>query len=304
LAIASFPTFAFARPDTPTSDVLPPGADELVRQHFPTPRGQTLTREEIGALYSILEQRDRQLTDKSLKKLLNNPVAWENRSSGRPLLSRIIKSLPKLATMPGVDQTVLAASRKNEPHFRGFGVELMAASALHDFRTEEGVAKLSRLGAMIKGADGVSRESDGAAFVGADGKERLVTVKSTSSVKAVGRAVQKASEQLALRNLKRDGSRMAGIMMIGYDKPEVLEKLKRKNWQIVADHTGEQLLVLALDQLTGKVTKVASKKTSPDAVPFTAAPKVPGKRNSKRREQSANKKKNKARVQPAPKSPR
>lgn len=168
------------------------------------------------------------------------------------------------------------ASNNDHSNFRGYGVEMIGASALNRYITEEGQrAQVTRMGAKIKGIDGRFRESDGAALMGADGVPRLVTIKSVSTEQAVSGAMRKAADQLALRNIQRDGSRSPGVIVVGYDSPVVYERLQSKNWQAAADRSGAKLLVIGVNQVTGASAKLASFAPDPNA---TIVPKRPGPR--------------------------
>jgi len=235
-----------------------------------------LSSAELTAIGQTLRTPNRRLTNDALASLLRNPVAWQERDNGRRLLGTILTSLPELAGIKGIDNTVKLASNHDISNFRGYGVEIIGSAALNGFVTPEGKrAEVTRMGGMIKGTDGRKRESDGAALVGADGIQRLVSIKSVTTPKAVTTAMRKATDQLALRNYHKDGSRNPGVILVGYDSPEVLKKLKGKNWQAAADRTGARLLVLGIDQLTGATTKLASHMPDPRS---TVQPKRPGPR--------------------------
>lgn len=125
---------------------------------------------------------------------------------------------------------------------------------------------------MIRGVDGRKRESDASALLGADGKARLVTIKSVSTVKATKTSLRKAADQLALRNMQRNGQRRSGVIVVGYQSQEVYDKLLTKNWQASADRTGARLLVLAIDQHTGKAERLAAVDPDPQS---SQQPKMP-----------------------------
>jgi hypothetical protein len=235
-----------------------------------------LKSDELVAVGQTLRAPNRRLTDKTLARLLSNPAAWETKDNSRPLLGTILKSLPTIAGIEGINSTMKLASNNNHSNFRGYGVEMVGASALNRFITDKGQrAHVTRLGGMIKGIDGRRRESDGAAVLGADGTPRLVTIKSVSTEKAVSGAMRKAADQLALRNLQRDGSRRPGVIVVGYDSPVVRAKLRRKDWQASANRSGAKLLVVGVDQNTGNSEKLAAFMPDPNA---TIKPKRPGPR--------------------------
>lgn len=237
-----------------------------------------LKPDELTAVGQTLRVPNRRLSDKTLARLLRNPAAWETKDNSRPLLGTILKSLPTIAGIEGINSTMKLASNNNHSNFRGYGVEMIGASALNRFVTDKGQrAQVTRMGGMIKGIDGRRRESDGAAVLGADGMPRLVTIKSVSTEKAVSGAMRKAADQLALRNLQRDGSRRPGVIVVGYDSPAIREKLHRKNWQAAADRSGAKLLVIGVNQLNGASEKLASFLPDPNA---TIQPKRPGPRPS------------------------
>jgi hypothetical protein len=237
---------------------------------------EQLSRDELAAVGQTLRAPNRRLTDGALANLLRNPVAWTKQDNARGLLGSVLKSLPSVADVEGINQTVKLAANNNLSNFRGYGVEIVGSAALNRFVTTDGrQARITRMGGMIKGIDGRHRESDGAAMLGADGIPRLVTIKSVSTEKAVSTAVRKASDQLALRNLQRDGTRNPGVILVGYDSPAVLQKLRRKSWQAVADRSGAKLLVLGINQLTGASTKLASAVPDPNS---TVQPKRPAPR--------------------------
>lgn len=243
--------------------------DDFLRAEHLESQALQLSNTEKRALKKTLAQQDRELSNASIAKLLKNPVAWQSgETNSRRLLKTVLHSLPDVANLPGVDQTVTLAARPAESSFRGFGVEVLAAAALNRYQTLSGrKAKVTRMGGMIRGVDGQMRESDGAALVGGDRVPRLVTVKSASTVNSVSGAVKKAADQLALRNEQKNGSRTAGIMMVGFDSPEVLERLQRSDWQAATNRSGADLLVLAVDQLTGAVKRLSRLKTTTDATP-------------------------------------
>jgi hypothetical protein len=239
---------------------------------------QQLGRDELLALGRTLGAPHRRLRDETLAKLLRNPVAYGKQDNARQLMGSILKSLPGVAGIEGIDNTVKLAANHNISNFRGYGVEIVGSAALNRFVTEDGRrARVTRMGGMIKGIDGRNRESDGAALLGADGISRLVTIKSVSTQKAVTTAMRKAANQLALRNLHRDGSRSPGVIVVGYDRPEVFQKLQGKDWQAAANRSGARLLVLGIHQLTGAASKLASFEPDPNA---TIQPKRPGPRPS------------------------
>jgi hypothetical protein len=235
-----------------------------------------LSSAELSAIGQTLRTPNRRLTDNTLANLLRNPVAWKEKDNGRQLLGSILTSLPELAGIEGIENTVKLASNHDISNYRGYGVEIIGSAALNGFVTTEGKrAQVTRMGGMVKGTDGRRRESDGAALIGADGIQRLVSIKSVSTPKAVTTAMRKATDQLALRNYHRDGSRSPGVIVVGYDSPEVLRKLKRRDWQAAANRTGAKLLVLGINQHTGASTKLASYMPDPRS---TVTPKRPGPR--------------------------
>jgi hypothetical protein len=122
------------------------------------------------------------------------------------------------------------------------------------------------MSAEVRGSKGKRYESDGCAvFSGADCRQRLVTMKSVSSEKTLGKAVHKAMSQLAKRNgsLDRPGEPgQPGILMLGYSDPRILDKARRKDWRAAATRSGGKLLALAVNQLTGQVTRLASVEPS------------------------------------------
>lgn len=261
------------------ASAAPPSAESEARaflagQHLDHTLKQ-LGRDELVAVGQTLRTPNRRLTDDTLANLLRNPVAWKKQDNARGLMGSILKSLPSVASVEGINNTVKLASNNDPSNFRGYGVEIVGSAALNRYNSDGRRAQVTRMGGMIKGIDGRSRESDGSALVGADGIPRLVTIKSVSTEKAVTTAIRKASDQLALRNLHRDGSRSPGVIVVGYDKPEVLQKLKGKNWQAAADRSGAKLLVLGINQLTGASTKLASAVPDPNS---TVQPKRPGPR--------------------------
>jgi hypothetical protein len=78
--------------------------------------------------------------------------------------------------------------------------------------------------------------------------------------------VRKATFQLSQRNGSRNtpgqlGQR--GILMLGYSDPNVLQAAQRKDWQQAAQRSGAKLLVLAVNQLDGQVTRLASETPRP-----------------------------------------
>jgi hypothetical protein len=235
----------------------------LARQDLSHAASQ-LRQDELHAIGRTLRTPGRRLTDQNMARLLRNPAAWQKHNNARELLGTIIKSLPTVATVKGIDHTVYLAGNNNHANFRGYGVEVLGAAALNGFVTQDGrQAKVLRMGAMVKGTDGRRRESDGAAVLGADGTPRLVSIKSVSTLNAVSGAMHKAAEQLALRNYHRDGSRTPGVILVGYDSPEVFERLTQKDWQAAADRSGAKLLVLGINQRTGDATKLASLTPDP-----------------------------------------
>ncbi|MBW2734900.1 MAG: hypothetical protein JRH20_21150 [Deltaproteobacteria bacterium] len=252
----------------------PARADEaqlatFFQKNYLAPQAQKLSTSEKSALEITLAQTGRELTDKTIAGFLKNPVAWEQgKKNSRGLFKTIIRSLPKVAAIPGIEDTLHLASNPNEENFRGYGVEVVAAGALNGYHTREGrKATMTRMGGMIRGVDGRRRESDGAALLGADHKPRLVTVKAVATISAVKGAMKKAADQLALRNEQTDGSRMPGILVAGYEKAEVLEKLKGKDWQMAANRSGAKLLALALNQLTGEVQRLGRYEPNTTAEP-------------------------------------
>jgi len=51
--------------------------------------------------------------------------------------------------------------------------------------------------------------------------------------------------------------------MLGYSDPNVLQAAQRKDWRAAAQRTGAKLLVLAVNQLDGQVTRLASETPTP-----------------------------------------
>jgi len=232
-----------------------------------------LTHAEKVKLDRTLTVRDRKIPDRLIGKLLNNPVAWQP-GNGRKMLRSVINALPTIAHIPGAEKALKSACNPNEANFRGFGFELIASAALMRYREPNGVnPRMVRMSADIRGHDGRMRESDGCCvFDGADQKQRLVTMKSVMSQGALGRAVKKAASQLAVRNGSQAGlpreQIKPGIMMLGYSDPAILRSAQRKDWGAAANRTGAKLLVLAVNQLDGRVTRLAS------VAPTAAAPRV------------------------------
>jgi len=226
-------------------------------------------------LGQTLALSNRTVSDRLISRLLNNPVAWEPGPHGREMLRSVIDALPHVAAIPGAEHALANACHPNESNFRGFGFELIASAALMRYREPDGCRpRVVRMSAEVRGADGVMRESDGCAvFDGADQLQRLVTMKSVRSEGALHRSVHKASSQLALRNGSQDprpGAQIQpGVMMLGYTDPAVLRSAQGKDWKAAANRTGAKLLVLAVNQLTGEVTKLASEAATTPAPRYT-----------------------------------
>lgn len=86
--------------------------------------------------------------------------------------------------------------------------------------------------------------------------------------------------QLALRNGSANVAPgqlgQPGIFMLGYSDPAVLEAAQRRDWQGSTQRSGAKLLVLAVNQLTGQVTRLSSDtprcSTPPRFSPQVVAP--------------------------------
>lgn len=225
-----------------------------------------LSAAEKRAIGEALSAPNRLLRDDSVAALLRNPAAWDGGASGRALLGTILRSLPAVAHVKGINETLFLTAKPDHTLLRGHGTEIIAGAALGRFVGESGArANVMRIGGDILCADGRMRESDGAAMIGADRVQRLVAVKSISTKNAVDGAVKKAGEQLFLRNLQPGGQRNPGVLVVGYDDPAVYEKLKRKDWRAVAARSGAKLLVLAVHHHTGQTEKLAA--FEPDGQP-------------------------------------
>jgi hypothetical protein len=231
-----------------------------------------LSHAEKVNLDRTLNVPNRKIPDQLIGKLLNNPVAWRP-GHGRQMLRSVISALPQIAGIPGSAKALKSACNPNESNFRGFGFELVASAALMRYREPNGVnPQVVRMSADIRGADGRMRESDGCCvFSGADQRQRLVTMKSVMSQKALKRAVHKATSQLAVRNGSQEGIPRGqikpGVMMLGYSDPAVLQSARQRDWGAAANRTGAKLLVLAVNQLDGRVTRLASVTPTTTAVP-------------------------------------
>lgn len=253
-----------AAADSQATDPFLGRADALLHDPRLSAAQSSLSLSEKRALGQALSAPKRVLKDEVVVGLLRNPVAYGAGQQQRALFGTIIRSLPDVADVKGVNETLTLAAKPNESLMRGHGTEVIAAAALNRFVDDNGQrACITRIGGDIHCADGRLRESDGAALIGADGVPRLVTVKSISTPKAVSRSVKKATDQLALRNLLPNGQRKPGVLMLGYDDPLVLEQLKRKDWRAAATRTGAKLLVIAVHHHTGQTEKLAS--FEPDA---------------------------------------
>jgi hypothetical protein len=216
---------------------------------------------EKTALARTLQTQGRTIDDRVLTRLLTNPVAWRPGPDGRRLLSSIIRSLPDIAAVPGAGRALASASNPDPSNFRGFGFEAVATAALHRYREPNGdLPKVMRMSADVVAPDGKTYETDGCAmFCGADRRQRLVSMKSVSSPNSLRRTVAHAMHQLYQTNSNPSGGeRQPAILMLGYNDRTVLEAAQRKDWQGAAQRSGAKLLVLAVDQLTGQVTRLAS----------------------------------------------
>jgi hypothetical protein len=259
-------TTAFAEGNTELARI-----DSFLQRHNARQAISGLTHAEKVNLDRTLNVRDRKIPDQLIGKLLKNPVAWQGH--GRKLLSSVIRALPEIANIPGSSKALTSACNPNEANFRGFGFELVASAALMRYREPNGVnPRVVRMSADIRGSDGRMRESDGCCvFSGTDQRQRLVTMKSVMSQKALKRAVHKATSQLAVRNGSQEGipreQIKPGVMMLGYSDPAVLQSARQKNWGAAANRTGAKLLVLAVNQIDGRVTRLASVAPTSTAVP-------------------------------------
>jgi len=239
-------------------------ADAFLHRHNAVQAARQLSVAEKASLARVLQTPRRTLDDRVLSGLLKNPVAWRPGPEGRDLLRSIVHSLPEVATVPGVSRSLGHACHPNTSNFRGFGFEAIATAALNRFREPNGTnPHMVRMSADVVGPGGKLLESDGCAvFSGADSRQRLVTMKSVSSENALKRSVHKAMSQLALRNGNERAPRgelgQPGIFMLGYSNPMVLQKAQRADWRAAAQRSGAKLLVLAVNQLTGQVTRLAS----------------------------------------------
>lgn len=239
-------------------------ADAFLRRHNATQAARQLTAVEKTSIAKVLRTPQRTLNDNVISGLVKNPVAWRPGPEGRELLRSVIRSLPDVATVPGASRALANACHPNAANFRGFGFEAIATAALSRFREPNGDRpRMVRMSADVTGPKGHKLESDGCAvFNGADRRERLVTMKSVGSENALRGAVRKAMSQLARRNgsqtVPRGQLGKPGIFMLGYSDPCVLQKAQRKDWQAAAQRSGGKLLVLAVDQLSGRVTRLAS----------------------------------------------
>lgn len=230
------------------------GAQKVLKQ---------LTPQELSNLDRTLNTKGRTIPSKIIAKLIANPVAWKPGPEGREFLRSVLKALPKVASIPGAEHALQSACNPDSSNFRGFGFEVIASAALIGYREPNGVnPKIVRMSANIRGDDGKMRESDGCAMFGADKVQRLVTMKSISSVKALKGAMKKAASQLSLRNGSQSKIKgktvQPGVIMLGYSDPMVLEAARRKDWGAAATRSRAKLLVLAVNQLSGKVTRLAS----------------------------------------------
>jgi hypothetical protein len=239
-------------------------ADTFLRRHNATQAVHQLTAAEKTSIAKVLRTPNRTLDDRVLSGLVKNPVAWRPGPEGRQLLRSVIDSLPEVATVPGASRSLANACHPNAANFRGFGFEAIATAALSRFREPNGDRpRMVRMSADVTGPKGQKLESDGCCvFNGADRRERLVTMKSVASENALRGAVRKAMTQLSRRNGSQNTApgqlAKPGIFMLGYSNPAVLQKAQRKDWQAAAQRTGAKLLVLAVDQLSGRVTRLAS----------------------------------------------
>jgi hypothetical protein len=264
-------------------------ADAFLRRHGADQAIRELSVAEKSALARALTLPGRTLDDEVISRLVKNPVAWRPGPDGRELLRSIIQSLPYVATVPGAGRSLANACHPNESNFRGFGFETIATAALLRYREPNGdVPRMLRMSADIRGRDGRLYESDGCAmFCGVDRRQRLVSMKSVSSPKSLRRTVKKAAQQLYLRNGEPNatGERQPGILMLGYTDPAVLEAALRKDWQLAAERSGARLLVLAVHQLSGDVTRVASVGPTAATVPGRPprqGPSLPAERSRQR----------------------
>lgn len=238
--------------------------DTFLQRHKAHQAIRGLSQAEKVKLDRTLAVRERTIPDRLIGKLLNNPVAWRPGPQGRQLLRSVIDALPDVATVPGADKALKSACSPNVGNFRGFGFEIVASAALKRYREPNGCnPRIVRMSADIRGSDGRKRESDGCCmFDGADRRQRLVTMKSVASTRALKRAIKKGTSQLALRNGSQAGvprdKIKPGVFMLGYHDPAVLSQARRKDWTAAANRSGAKLLVLAVNQLDGRVTRLAS----------------------------------------------
>lgn len=239
-------------------------ADAFLRRHDAAQAIRQLTVAEKSSLAKTLRTPNRTLEDHVISGLVKNPVAWRPGPEGRELLRSIIHSLPDVAAVPGASRSLANACHPNASNFRGFGFEAIATSALSRFREPNGDRPhMVRMSADVIGPKGKTLESDGCAvFNGADRRQRLVTMKSVASERALRGAVRKAMTQLSRRNGSQNTAPgelgQPGIFMLGYSDPCVLQTAQRKDWHAAAQRSGAKLLVLAVDQLSGRVTRLAS----------------------------------------------
>lgn len=243
-------------------------ADAFLRRNNASWAKERLSAAEKSSLARTLRTPGRTVDDHVIARLVTNPVAWRPGPEGRELLRSVITSLPDVANIPGAGCSLENACNPDPSNFRGFGFETIATAALTRYREPDGaVPRMVRMSSQIRGHNGHYVESDGCAvFSGADSRQRLVTMKSVHSERALHRAVHKATWQLSQRNGSRDtpgelGQR--GILMLGYSDPNVLQAAQRKDWRAAAQRTGAKLLVLAVNQLDGQVTRLASETPTP-----------------------------------------
>jgi hypothetical protein len=243
-------------------------ADAFLQRNNASRAREQLSAAEKTSLARTLRMPGRTVDDHVIARLVTNPVAWRPGPEGREMLRSIISSLPHVANIPGAGCSLENACNPDPSNFRGFGFETIATAALTRYREPDGaVPRMVRMSGQVRGRNGHYVESDGCAvFSGADSRQRLVTMKSVRSERALHRAVHKATFQLSQRNGSREtpgqlGQR--GILMLGYSDPHVLEAAQRKDWQAAARRSGAKLLVLAVDQLNGQVTRLASETPPP-----------------------------------------
>jgi len=239
-------------------------ADAFLRRQGAHVAARELSMAEKTSLGRALQTPNRTLDDHVIAGVLKNPVAWRPGPEGRELLRSIIHALPEVATVPGAQRSLSHATHPEPSNFRGFGFEAIATAALHRYREPNGdQPRVLRMSSDVIGRDGKCYESDGCVmFNGADSRQRLVTMKSVKSPAALRRSVGKAMSQLYLRNNLEPGERQPGILMLGYSDPAVLEAARCRDWRAAAERSGAKLLVLAVHQLTGQVTRLASETPS------------------------------------------